>query len=197
MPPWSRTLLEKPVFAELGKKFPDFCHYRVRDWTLRWTRWTQFTFSRPASVSLVSLVTSVAACHISDSLSPISHLGCPGSSPCHVIWDLWLTKWHWGRFSPNTSVSPANSHSTNCSTLIIYHPWLITIGQLMAEVPSGLSLTPHRETKKKSNLVTSHLRLCRLIVYFMSVFWLAFCMHYLYPHPHDIPRVVRRQNCRS
>jgi hypothetical protein len=25
---------------------------------------------------------------------------------------------HWGRFSPGTSVSPANSHSTDCSTLI-------------------------------------------------------------------------------
>jgi hypothetical protein len=28
---------------------------------------------------------------------------------------LWWTKWRWGRFSPNTSVSPANFHSTNCS----------------------------------------------------------------------------------
>jgi hypothetical protein len=28
----------------------------------------------------------------------------------HVIWNLWQTKWHWGRFSPSTSVSPANSH---------------------------------------------------------------------------------------
>jgi hypothetical protein len=40
------------------------------------------------------------------------------------MWDLW-TNWHWRRFSPNTSVSPANSHSTNCSTLIIYHPGLV------------------------------------------------------------------------
>jgi hypothetical protein len=45
-----------------------------------------------------------------------------GSSPGHVIWDLWWTKWHWGRFSPSTERSPANSHSTDCSTLIIYHP---------------------------------------------------------------------------
>jgi hypothetical protein len=28
---------------------------------------------------------------------------------------LWWTKWRWGRFSPSTSVSPANFHSTNCS----------------------------------------------------------------------------------
>jgi hypothetical protein len=34
-------------------------------------------------------------------------------------------KWHWGRFSPSTSVSPANSHSTDCSTSIIYHPGLV------------------------------------------------------------------------
>jgi hypothetical protein len=29
-------------------------------------------------------------------------------------WDLWWTKWRWSRFSPSTSVSPANLHSTNC-----------------------------------------------------------------------------------
>jgi hypothetical protein len=31
------------------------------------------------------------------------------------------TKWHWGRFSPSTSVSPANLHSTSCSTVIIIY----------------------------------------------------------------------------
>jgi hypothetical protein len=36
-----------------------------------------------------------------------------------VMWDLWWTKWHWVRFPPSTSVSPVNSHSTDCSTLII------------------------------------------------------------------------------
>jgi hypothetical protein len=42
------------------------------------------------------------------------------------MWDLWWTKWHWGMFSPSTSVSPANPHSTNCSiTIIIYHPGLV------------------------------------------------------------------------
>jgi hypothetical protein len=30
-----------------------------------------------------------------------------------------------GRFSLSTSVSPANSHSTECSTLITYHPGLV------------------------------------------------------------------------
>jgi hypothetical protein len=41
-----------------------------------------------------------------------SHRGCPGSIPDHVIWALLWTRRHWGVFSPNTSVSPANSHST-------------------------------------------------------------------------------------
>jgi hypothetical protein len=40
-----------------------------------------------------------------------------------VTWDLWWTKWHWGRFSPSTSVSPANFHSTDCSTFIIIRGW--------------------------------------------------------------------------
>jgi hypothetical protein len=45
-----------------------------------------------------------------------------GSSPGLVMWDLWWTKWRCGRFSPSSSVSPANLHSTNCSTIIlIYH----------------------------------------------------------------------------
>jgi hypothetical protein len=39
------------------------------------------------------------------------------------MWDLWWTKWHWGRFSSSTSVSSANLHSTNFSTITItYHP---------------------------------------------------------------------------
>jgi hypothetical protein len=28
-------------------------------------------------------------------------------SPGHIMWDLWWTKWYWGRFSPSTSVSPS------------------------------------------------------------------------------------------
>jgi hypothetical protein len=43
-----------------------------------------------------------------------------------VLWDLWWTKWRWGRFSPSTSASPANLHSTNCSTItLIYHLGLV------------------------------------------------------------------------
>jgi hypothetical protein len=38
------------------------------------------------------------------------------------MWDLWWTKLHWRRFSPSTSVSPAN-HSTNFSIIIITRGW--------------------------------------------------------------------------
>jgi hypothetical protein len=33
----------------------------------------------------------------------------------HVVWDLWWTECHWGRFCSSTSISPTNFHSTNCS----------------------------------------------------------------------------------
>jgi hypothetical protein len=35
-----------------------------------------------------------------------------------VMRDLRGTKWYWGRFSPKTLVSPANSHSIDCSNFI-------------------------------------------------------------------------------
>jgi hypothetical protein len=63
------------------------------------------------------------------------------------MWDLWWTKWYWGRFSPSTSVSPANPYSTNCSIIIIIRGWYNR--PTVADVPSGLSLTPPREMKKK------------------------------------------------
>jgi hypothetical protein len=50
----------------------------------------------------------------------------PGSIPGLVKWDLWWTKWRWGRFSSSTSVSPANLHSTYCSTITLtYHLGLV------------------------------------------------------------------------
>jgi hypothetical protein len=41
------------------------------------------------------------------------------SNPGLVKWDLWWTKWRWGRFSPGSSVTPANLHSTKFSIIII------------------------------------------------------------------------------
>jgi hypothetical protein len=36
---------------------------------------------------------------------------------------LWRTKRHWGKFSPSTSVSPANHHSTRFSIIILNRGW--------------------------------------------------------------------------
>jgi hypothetical protein len=44
-----------------------------------------------------------------------------GSSQGLVMWDLWWTKWRWGRVSPSTSVSPANLHFSSCATIILIH----------------------------------------------------------------------------
>jgi hypothetical protein len=55
---------------------------------------------------------------------PASHRSGTGSTPSQVTWDLWWTKWHWGRFSPSILTSPDNFHSTKCS-ILIYHTGLV------------------------------------------------------------------------
>jgi hypothetical protein len=46
----------------------------------------------------------------------------PGSSQVGFV----VAKWRWGRFSPSTSVSLSNLHSTNFSTITpTYHPGLV------------------------------------------------------------------------
>jgi hypothetical protein len=83
--------------------------------------------------------------------SLVSHSGGPGSSPDLVMWDSWWTKWRWGRFSRSTSVSTANLHSTNCSTVTtIYH-----LGLVVAAVPSELS-HPTKNKKKLQIKVLQH-----------------------------------------
>jgi hypothetical protein len=42
----------------------------------------------------------------------------PGFTSVKSMWGLWWTKWHWGSFSPSTSDSPANHHSTSFSIII-------------------------------------------------------------------------------
>jgi hypothetical protein len=39
------------------------------------------------------------------------------------MWGLWWTKRHWGWFSPSTSTSPANHHSSNFYNIIITRGW--------------------------------------------------------------------------
>jgi hypothetical protein len=38
--------------------------------------------------------------------------------PCQVMLDFWFTKWHWGEFSPGSSVSSYNFNSINSFKLI-------------------------------------------------------------------------------
>jgi hypothetical protein len=65
------------------------------------------------------------------------------------MWDLWWTKWRWGRFSPSTAVSPANLYSTTFSTITrTYLPGLVQL------TSSGLSTqSPTPLIKKKSIFV--------------------------------------------
>jgi hypothetical protein len=66
------------------------------------------------------------------------------------MWDFMVNKWRWGRFYPSTSVSLANLHSTNCSTInVIIWGWYNT--PVVAAVPSGLSLTPLILIKRNSH----------------------------------------------
>jgi hypothetical protein len=64
------------------------------------------------------------------------------------MWDLWWTKWYWGMFSPSSSVSPANSHSTDCSTIIIYHPGLVQQDKQWPQYQVD-SVSAHEKNKNK------------------------------------------------
>jgi hypothetical protein len=73
----------------------------------------------------------------------------PGFAPGQVMWDLWCTKWDWARFSPSTSVSSANRHSTRLSSLIITQGmYSRPIGGRRAEW-TQLDSTPTIRIKKK------------------------------------------------
>jgi hypothetical protein len=134
--------------GELGTVFPNTGIIIKQLWIYAISYWINLLFCMKqfGTCSFNSVMQPTyrkRACHRSGCLSQASHIGGLGSTTGQVMWDLWCTKWHWGRFSQSTSVSAANSHSTNCSK---NHPHLSsgagTIGQTVAAVPSGLSLTP-------------------------------------------------------
>jgi hypothetical protein len=80
-------------------------------------------------------------CRSSSGWSLASHRAGPGSHP-GIMWGLWWTKRHWGKFSPSISVSLAN-HSTNFSIIIITRGWHNRpIGDRSAEW-TQLDSTPH------------------------------------------------------
>jgi hypothetical protein len=62
------------------------------------------------------------------------------------MWGLRWTKRHWGRFSPRTSVSPAN-HSTDFSIIIITRGWH---NRPLRRLWLTLILTPTMQIKKKN-----------------------------------------------
>jgi hypothetical protein len=64
------------------------------------------------------------------SASPQSSSLSPEAGTIGQEWPQWQQshkiKWRWGTFSPSTSVSPANFHSTNFFAITItYHPGLV------------------------------------------------------------------------
>jgi hypothetical protein len=60
--------------------------------------------------------------------------------------------WRWGRFSPSSSVSPANLHSTNCSTItLIYHLGLYNRPEVAA-IPGDVSPTPQKKKRLSQSL---------------------------------------------
>jgi hypothetical protein len=75
---------------------------------------------------------------------PTSYCGGLGAMPVQVMWDLWWTKWHWGRFSEYFGFP---LHFSFHRLLHTFHHLLSeagTVGQIVADVPSGLSVTPHQ-----------------------------------------------------
>jgi hypothetical protein len=62
--------------------------------------------------------------------------------------DLWWTKWHWGKFTPSTSVFLTNHYSTKFSILIITRgKYNMRIAGLRAEW-TQLDSNPHFSNKK-------------------------------------------------
>jgi hypothetical protein len=112
------------------------------------TSWASVTCSR-GTLFHISHMTVFNGCYgraIAQAVSRrASHRGGPVSIPGQVMWDLWWTKWHWGRFGfpcqfPFHQLLHTHRHLSSGAR---------TIGQILADVPSRLSLTPPQESKKK------------------------------------------------
>jgi hypothetical protein len=69
------------------------------------------------------------------------------------MWDLLCKKWHWGRFSPSTSVSPAE-HSSDCSILIIILGWY-NRPLVVSVVVNSVPLDPKKEERSTFFLLLS------------------------------------------
>jgi hypothetical protein len=77
-----------------------------------------------------------------------------------IILDSWKTKWHWGIFSQCTSVSVANQSTDSPSS----GPGIAD--QIMANVPSGLRITPTQESKTETEEASNTILFSYFIIYF-------------------------------
>jgi hypothetical protein len=84
----------------------------------------------------------VRLCHSWGGKLPAFHWGRLGSITGEVMHDFWWTKWHWCMFSMSTSVSPVNSHSTNCSILCPMSPLLKNFWWLLRSLRHWEELHP-------------------------------------------------------
>jgi hypothetical protein len=100
---------------------------------MNWFTFCCSSLPRPSPQFLTTLLSAVAVniepanqgivllgpSHSSGDQSAASHRGGDsGSLPRQVMCDLCWTKWHWGRFTPSTSASPADPYSSICFTFI-------------------------------------------------------------------------------
>jgi hypothetical protein len=101
---------------------PECCGTPAKAWRVaaerRMTTWSELK---------MATVRSPGPCHRSGCWSPASE----PSSDYVGFMDLW------GRVSPSSSVSPANSHSIDCSTLIIRDWWPMYRVDSVAPYPKG------------------------------------------------------------
>jgi hypothetical protein len=127
-------------------------------------------------------------------------------SPGQDLWNWSWTKWHWVRCS-TTSVSLANSHSTDCSTFIIYHPGLV---QYVKQWPTCQvdSVSPHPNKLKKLYPYFSYFlrAFCLIKIYVGTTF--TFTLHHCsckqpyekkshlnFPKEYEFPNYVENRNC--
>jgi hypothetical protein len=68
--------------------------------SLSWITWLPIAYLQESDLlAIIVWDTEGILCHRSGGYSLASHCYGPGSIPDRVVWDLWWTKWHWGRFA--------------------------------------------------------------------------------------------------
>lgn len=120
-----------------------------RSWQPAWDCPYLAYCSAPHMAALCSCDTPIDV-HWSDlfvgcAIAQASHRGYQGSNPDEFVWNMLWTKWHWS--SVLRVVSRHSCHRPLQSHLVSSGASNAT--QVLADVPSGLSLIPHQETERK------------------------------------------------